>query len=70
VLGKATTRIGRVRDHRGLYIVDGALIPGGSVGGVNPAFTIAALAERCMDQIIATRFDDEEERLLTSSRAR
>ena len=70
VLGKATTRIGRVRDHRGLYVVDGALIPGGSVGGVNPAFTIAALAERCMDQIIASRFDEEEERLLTTSRTR
>jgi choline dehydrogenase-like flavoprotein len=33
--------------------MDGSLIPGGSVGGVNPSLTIAALAERCMDAIVA-----------------
>jgi cholesterol oxidase len=62
VMGKATNQMGRVRDHRGLYVIDGALIPGGSVGGVNPAFTIAANAERCMDRIIERRLsgDDDE----------
>lgn len=43
---------GRVKGHRGLYVVDGAFVPGGSVGGVNPSFTIAALAERSMENII------------------
>jgi choline dehydrogenase-like flavoprotein len=47
---------GRVKDHPGLYVVDGAFVPGGSTGGVNPAFTIAALAERSMENIIAYDF--------------
>ena len=32
-------------------MVDGALIPGSS-GCTNPSFTIAALAERCMEKIV------------------
>jgi cholesterol oxidase len=52
VIGKATDMSGRVHGHQGLYVVDGALIPGGSVGGVNPSFTIAALAERTIDRIL------------------
>ena len=38
--------------HRGLYVVDGALIAG-ATGLANPSFTIAALAERSMDHILA-----------------
>ena len=52
-LGKACDLSGRVQNHPGLYVVDGALVPGGHVGGVNPSWTIAALAERCMDGIIS-----------------
>jgi cholesterol oxidase len=59
VIGKATDFSGRVLGHKKLYVLDGSLIPGGSVGGVNPSLTIAALAERCMDRILET--DDEDE---------
>jgi cholesterol oxidase len=63
VLGKACDLRGRVRGQTGLYVVDGALIEG-STGLANPSFTIAALAERCMDRIVprlgdATGGDDE-----------
>jgi cholesterol oxidase len=34
-----------------LYVVDGAAIPGSS-GSANPALTIAANAERMMEEII------------------
>jgi cholesterol oxidase len=52
VLGKACEFDGRVKNQPGLYVVDGALIEG-STGLANPSFTIAALAERCMDRILA-----------------
>lgn len=55
-MGKACDVSGRVHGHKGLYIVDGSIVPGGSVGGVNPAFTIAALAERTMDAVIDRDF--------------
>jgi cholesterol oxidase len=42
---------GRVKRYPGLYVVDGAFIPGWT-GIVNPALTIAALAERSMERII------------------
>ena len=51
VLGKACDLDGRVKRHPGLYVVDGSLIEG-STGLANPSFTIAALAERCMDHIL------------------
>jgi cholesterol oxidase len=51
VLGKACDLDGRVKGCPGLYVVDGALIEG-STGLANPSFTIAALAERCMDRIL------------------
>jgi cholesterol oxidase len=53
IMGKACDFSGRVHGHQGLYVVDGSLVPGGSCGGVNPSFTIAALAERCMDTIVS-----------------
>ncbi|MCH5641273.1 MULTISPECIES: GMC oxidoreductase [unclassified Gordonia (in: high G+C Gram-positive bacteria)] len=43
---------GRVRGQRGLYVVDGALMPGNSAA-CNPSMTIAAVAERALDHIVA-----------------
>jgi cholesterol oxidase len=51
VMGKACDVAGRVKRHPGLYVVDGALIEG-SAGLANPSFTIAALAERCLERIL------------------
>ncbi|MEU6890437.1 GMC oxidoreductase [Streptomyces sp. NPDC046557] len=52
VLNKATDNYGRLHGHPGLYVIDGALIPGNT--SVNPFVTITALAERNIDKIIAT----------------
>ncbi|MEU6840303.1 GMC oxidoreductase [Streptomyces sp. NPDC046716] len=52
VLNKATDNYGRLRGHAGLYVIDGALIPGNT--SVNPFVTITALAERNIAQIVAT----------------
>ncbi|MFD4292016.1 GMC oxidoreductase [Rhodococcus sp. NPDC058532] len=43
---------GRVHGQRGLYVLDGALIPG-TAGACNPSMTIAAVAERAMDNLVA-----------------
>lgn len=51
VLGKGCDLDGRVKRCPGLYVVDGALIEG-ATGLANPSFTIAALAERCMDRVL------------------
>ncbi|KZM68607.1 GMC oxidoreductase [Nocardia terpenica] len=51
VLGRVTDNYGRVDGHPGLYVVDGAAIPG-STGTVNPSLTITALAERNIEAII------------------
>lgn len=42
---------GRVFGQRGLYVLDGALIPG-TTAGCNPSMTIAAVAERALDNIV------------------
>jgi cholesterol oxidase len=52
VLDKATDNHGRLHGYRGLYVIDGALIPGNT--SVNPFVTITALAERNIERIIAT----------------
>ena len=41
---------GRVTGQEGLYVFDGALIPG-TTAGCNPSMTIAAVAERAMDAV-------------------
>jgi len=56
VIDKVTDRYGRVLGQRGLYVNDGALIPG-STACANPSLTIAALAERNMDQIVRQDVD-------------
>lgn len=43
---------GRVHGQRGLYVLDGALMPG-NTAACNPSMTIAALAERALDNIVA-----------------
>nr|WP_232542058.1 GMC oxidoreductase [Nocardia bovistercoris] len=55
-LDTACDNHGRVHGHRGLYVTDAALIPG-STGACNPSWTIAALAERCLDTIIDQDID-------------
>ncbi|MFC6883749.1 GMC oxidoreductase [Actinomadura yumaensis] len=51
VLGRSTDLYGRVKGPRGLYVLDGSLIPG-TVGGANPSLSIAALAERAMAAVV------------------
>lgn len=55
VIGKATDNYGRVHGYKGLYVTDGALMPG-SAGLVNPSLTIAALAERNIEEVIKKDF--------------
>ena len=50
-MGDAVDLTGRVLGHRGLYVLDGARIPG-STGACNPSMTIAALAEHSMRTIV------------------
>lgn len=52
ILDKATDNYGRLHGYTGLYVIDGALIPGNT--SVNPFVTITALAERNIEKIIAT----------------
>jgi cholesterol oxidase len=55
VIGKACDFYGRVKGYEGLYVNDGALMPGAS-GCCNPSFTISALAERNIAEIVAQDF--------------
>jgi cholesterol oxidase len=51
VIGRVCDDHGRVLGQQGLYVNDGALIPG-STACANPSLTIAALAERNIDHIV------------------
>jgi cholesterol oxidase len=51
-MGSVCDYEGRVLDQRGLYVLDGALLPG-TAGACNPSMTIAAVAERAMKRIVA-----------------
>lgn len=51
IIGEATDLNGEVKGVPGLFVLDGSLIPGKI--GVNPFVTITALAERCMDKLMA-----------------
>lgn len=51
IIGEATDLNGEVKGVPGLFVLDGSLIPGKI--GVNPFVTITALAERCMDKLLA-----------------
>jgi cholesterol oxidase len=50
-MGTVCDLAGRVQGHRGLYVLDGALIPG-NTAACNPSMTIAAVAERATDDLI------------------
>ena len=51
-MGAVCDLSGRVHGQRGLYVIDGALIPG-TTAACNPSLTIAAVAERALDDIVA-----------------
>jgi cholesterol oxidase len=57
VIGDATDMYGRVNNYARLYAMDGSLLPR-TAGGVNPALTITALAERCIERILMEDFRD------------
>ena len=42
---------GRVHRYEGLYVLDGSIVP--TALGVNPSKTIAALAERGVERLLA-----------------
>lgn len=55
VMGETTDLFGRVNGYPGLYVLDGALIPGCTPCS-NPFWTIAANAERCLATVVAEDF--------------
>jgi cholesterol oxidase len=50
-MGSVCDLEGRVHGQRGLYVLDGALIPG-STAACNPSMTIAAVVERALDDLV------------------
>ncbi|KAF4409022.1 GMC family oxidoreductase [Streptomyces lycii] len=50
--GPVADPYGRVHGQPGLYVLDGALIPG-TTAACNPSMTIAAVAEQALDDIVA-----------------
>lgn len=50
-LGTVCDLDGRVHGQRGLYVLDGALMPG-TTAACNPSLTIAAIAERALDNLV------------------
>ena len=44
---------GKVHGYDGLYVLDGSIVP--TAIGVNPSKTIAALAERGVEKLLAER---------------
>ncbi len=51
-IGSVCDLEGRVLGQRGLYVLDGALMPG-NTAACNPSMTIAAVAERALDHLVA-----------------
>jgi cholesterol oxidase len=51
VMGHACSELGEVHGQPNLYVLDGSLLPGSSAAA-NPSLTIAANAERIMDQLV------------------
>jgi cholesterol oxidase len=51
-MGSVCDLDGRVKGTKGLYVLDGALIPG-TTAACNPSMTIAAVAERALDNLVA-----------------
>jgi cholesterol oxidase len=51
-MGIVCDDVGRVLGHRGLYVLDGALMPG-TTAACNPSMTIAAVAERATDVLVS-----------------
>ncbi len=51
--GGVVDEFGKVHGYEGLYVLDGSIVP--TSLGVNPSKTIAALAERGVEQLIASR---------------
>lgn len=51
-IGSVCDLEGRVLGQRGLYVLDGALLPG-NAAACNPSMTIAAIAERALDKLVA-----------------
>lgn len=51
-MGTVCDLAGRVHGQRGLYVLDGSLMPG-TTAACNPSMTIAAVAERATDELIA-----------------
>ena len=48
-----TDHRGQVHGYDGLYVLDGSIVP--TALGVNPSKTIAALAERGVERLLAER---------------